>query len=135
MVAHIKLPGRSIALVKPLTYVNASGPALSQLGKRHAFSTADCVLVHDDLDLPLGAVRICERGSDGGHRGVRSIFDSFQTDEIRRVRIGVGQPGEKAHPSSYVLTPFSPSQAPVIERSCAEAADWLRRLLTDPAVR
>jgi PTH1 family peptidyl-tRNA hydrolase len=74
-------------------------------------------------------VRARMRGGDGGHRGVRSVLESFATDEVRRVRIGVGRPEQKDQVSSYVLSSFSPTELPLIEKACEEAADLVLDLL------
>lgn len=129
MVARLDRDGRSICLIKMQAKVNASGPALAQLGQQLGFGPAECILVHDDLDLPLGRVRIRPGGGDGGHRGVRSVLESFRTDTVRRVKIGVGRPGQKDESSAYVLTEFSSPEKPLVERACANAANHLRRLL------
>ena len=129
MVAQLEQQGRSIYLIKLQAKVNASGPALVQVCQQLGFGAAECVLVHDDLDLPLGSVRIRPGGGDGGHRGVRSVLESFRTDAVRRVRIGVGRPGQKVEASDYVLTAFSPSEQPMLERACADAVNQLNRLL------
>jgi aminoacyl-tRNA hydrolase len=128
MLARVEA-GQIVHLVKPLTLVNAAGPALLQLSHRLGFGSDACMLVHDDLDLPLGAVRVRMRGSDGGHRGVRSILDAFRTDAIRRVRIGVGRLEPREHVREYVLTPFSPPELAIVSGACAEAADRVLKLL------
>lgn len=132
MVARLERHGGSICLIKMQTKVNASGPALAQLGQQLGFGPAECILVHDDLDLRLGNVRVRDRGGDGGHRGVRSVLESFKTDAVRRVKIGVGRPRQKEQPNADVLTAFSPLEQPVVERACAHAANQLQRLLGVP---
>jgi aminoacyl-tRNA hydrolase len=132
MVARFDRDGQSICLIKVQTKVNASGPALAQLGRELGFGPAECILVHDDLDLPLGNVRVRTGGGDGGHRGVRSVLESFRTDAVRRVRVGVGKPGQKDQIATYVLTAFSSPVKPVVERACADAAIQLRQLLGVP---
>ena len=92
MLARIELQGRIVYLIKPLTYMNVTGPMLSQLARRLNFAASQCVLVHDDMDLPLGALRVRMKGGDGGHRGVASIQRVFGSDAFRRVKIGVGRP-------------------------------------------
>ena len=133
MFARIELPTRIVYLIKPLTYVNVTGPMLSQLARRLNFAVDQCVLVHDDMDLPLGALRVRMKGSDGGHRGVASIQRAFGRDTFRRVKIGVGRPEQKGRAADHVLTTFAPTQMPVIERACAEAAERILRLLEIPA--
>ena len=100
---------RSTYLVKPAARMNVAGPALVRdRPGAWAFGSPDLVLVHDDLDLPVGSVRVRTRSSDGGHRGVRSVFQAFRTDEIRRVRVGVGRPAPGQPVEEFVLTPLPP---------------------------
>jgi PTH1 family peptidyl-tRNA hydrolase len=89
------------------------------------------VLVHDDADLALGAVRGRLKGGDGGHRGVRSILEAFRTDAIPRVKIGVGRPRQQEQLAGYVLAAFAPAERPVIDRACAEAADRVLELVEE----
>ena len=132
MVARLDRHGQSIFLIKVQANMNASGPALAELGQQLGFGPAECILIHDDVDLPLGTVRVRTGGGDSGHRGVRSVLESFRTDAVRRVRIGVGRPGQKDQLSTYVLTAFSSPDKPVVERACADAANQLRQLLGVP---
>jgi UDP-N-acetylmuramoyl-tripeptide--D-alanyl-D-alanine ligase len=133
MLARIELQGRIVYLIKPLTYVNVTGPMLSQLARRLNFAVDQCVLVHDDMDLPLGALRVRMKGGDGGHRGVRSIQRVFGSDALRRVKIGVGRPEQKGRAAAHVLTTFAPTEMPVIARACTEAAQRILELLEIPA--
>ena len=129
MLARIEQQGRIVYLIKPLTYVNVTGPVLLQLAQRLNFAAGQCILVHDDMDLPLGALRVRMKGSDGGHRGVGSIQRAFGSDAFRRVKIGVGRPEQAARAADHVLTTFAPTQMPVIERACTEAAQRILKLL------
>jgi UDP-N-acetylmuramoyl-tripeptide--D-alanyl-D-alanine ligase len=135
MLACGELQGRAVCLVKPLTAMNECGPVLAQLARDLGFGVHQCILVHDDLDLPLGTVRTRLRGSDGGHRGVRSILNTFQDDTFRRVKLGVGKSVEGLSVSDYVLTPFTLAQQAVVESMSEIAADriteWLRQGRTD----
>jgi PTH1 family peptidyl-tRNA hydrolase len=96
---------------------------LRSLLAERRWNPANCILVHDDLDLPLGKVKVRMRGSAGGHRGVASILDAFQTDAIRRVKVGVGRPAAGVAASGYVLESFSPDDLPVICKARAEAVE------------
>lgn len=130
MLACGELQGRPVCLVKPLTPMNESGPVLAQLARDLGFGVQQCILVHDDLDLPLGTVRTRLRGSDGGHRGVRCILNTFQDDTFRRVKLGIGKSAEGVSVSDYVLTPFGAAQQAVADSMSETAADriteWLR---------
>ena len=93
------------------------------------FEVHQCILVHDDLDLPLGAVRARNRGSDGGHRGLRSILQAFQDDRFRRVKIGVGHAPEGQSVIDFVLTPFGEEQRAIVTTINRAAADKVIELL------
>jgi aminoacyl-tRNA hydrolase len=129
MVARGELYGLPICLIKPLNPMNEIGPALLQTAKHFSFDVHLCILVHDDLDLPIGAVRVRMRGGDGGHRGVRSILQTFQDDKFRRVKIGVGQPKEDQSAIDYVLEPFSPEQRAAVDAANCTAADRIVELM------
>jgi UDP-N-acetylmuramoyl-tripeptide--D-alanyl-D-alanine ligase len=129
MVVRGELQGVPVCLIKPLAPMNDIGPALVRMAKDFSFDVHQCILVHDDLALPLGAVRARIRGSDGGHRGVRSILQAFQDDKFRRVKIGVGQPREGQSVIDYVLTPFPVEQHAVVAAANHTAADRIVELM------
>lgn len=121
MVARGELQGVPLCLIKPLSPMNEIGPALARLARDFGFDARQCILVHDDVDLPFGVVRARLRGGDGGHRGVRSILQAFQDDQFRRVKIGVGQAGEGQSVIDFVLTPF-PAEMHAAVTSCNHSA-------------
>jgi aminoacyl-tRNA hydrolase len=121
--------GEVVCLIKPMTFVNHSGPALAHLARRLGFDHAQCILVYDDLDLPLGTVRTRMRGSDGGHRGVRSIIETFQTDEFRRVKVGVKREGQVRSAGDAVLTPFIGDETTVMGKAYEQAIARLGELV------
>jgi aminoacyl-tRNA hydrolase len=135
MVARVGGHVTTAFLIKPLTHVNATGPTVLRLSQQLGFDIADLLLIHDDLDLPLGAVRVRATGSDGGHKGVRSILEAFQTDQLQRVKIGVKRSEEtdkhsdKNQRAGYVVRPFAATDLPLMERACAEAAGKILELL------
>ena len=129
LVARGELQGLPIILIKPRDSMNSIGPALLRLSRDFAFDVQHCVLVHDDLDLPFGVVRARLRGGDGGHRGVRSILQSFQDDRFRRVKIGVAQTQANLPAADYVLTPLLPEQLGVVCSASELAADRVLELL------
>jgi UDP-N-acetylmuramoyl-tripeptide--D-alanyl-D-alanine ligase len=107
--------GRGLCLIKIRTAMNLTGVGLKRLSESMGFAPDQCVLVFDDLDTPLGAVRTRMNGGAGGHRGVASILEAFQTDEFRRVKIGVGQSGVKLDPAKYVLTAFDAASRAAVD--------------------
>jgi aminoacyl-tRNA hydrolase len=126
LVCHVDWRGIPLCLVKPRTFVNLSGPALSAFFKSAGIEIHQVVLVYDDIDLPLGKVRARLRGSDGGHRGVRSILEAFQTDQIRRVKVGVKRPSEIESAADAVLRPFTVPEHPIVGSAVEEAASRIQ---------
>lgn len=117
-----------VLLVKPMRYMNRSGgPLRAALRHTDVDVTSDVLLVTDDIDLPLGRVRLRRSGSAGGHNGLRDVIASFGTDEFSRLRIGVGRTGEA---SSHVLATFRPDERDLATEMVAVGADaaerWLR---------
>ena len=121
-IARTAPPDPALYLIKLDAHVNRSGAVLRLLLEERRWDPANCILVHDDLDHPLGKVKVRMRGSAGGHKGVASILDAFQTDAIRRVKVGVGRSGAGSVASGYVLESFSDNDLPVIRKAHAEAA-------------
>ena len=123
LLSHGMLDGEPICLVKLLCPMNEAGIALAALAKLLHFDVPQCILIHDDLDLPLGTVRSRNRGSDGGHRGVRSILQAFQSDKFRRIKIGIGRDLNGLSVADYMVTPFRPEQLAIAKEASIAAAD------------
>jgi len=122
--------GVRTVLAKPQTFVNASGEAVAKLRRAYRVDSASIVAVYDDLDLPLGRVRVRASGSAGGHRGMLSLIEAMGT-AFPRVRIGIGRPPGGADPIEYVLEPFTPAEEPIIDAAIERAADGVESLLRD----
>jgi PTH1 family peptidyl-tRNA hydrolase len=133
LVARGECQGLGMWLIKPLVPMNETGPALLRLFKDFSFRSHQCVLIHDDLDLPLGVVRARLRGGDGGHLGVRSILQSFQDDKFRRVKMGVAPAHPRDSMADYVVTPLPPEQWDAISSASEVAADRVLELIRQPA--
>jgi PTH1 family peptidyl-tRNA hydrolase len=102
--------GRTVLLAKPRTFMNLSGRAVSRLSRADDIPPGRVLVVYDDLDLPLGRLRLREDGGSGGHRGMRSIIDRLGTQGFPRLRIGIDRPPGRIDPAEYVLQPFEPEQ-------------------------
>ncbi len=112
-----------IVLVKPQTYMNESGRAVAALLQDFYISPGDLVVIHDELDLPLGTVRIKTGGGHGGHNGLRSIIDSLGTSDFIRVRMGIGRPAQNVDSADYVLSPFLAGEQKAAAEAAGRAAD------------
>jgi PTH1 family peptidyl-tRNA hydrolase len=126
-VARGRWQGEPLYLIKPNSYMNVSGPPVARLARKLHLGPADLIVVFDDLDLPLGKVRVRLSGSAGGHNGVRSLIAAFGTDALRRVKIGIGRPGrpgeDRERVSDHVLSPFFPDEHDTVAAACEEAVE------------
>jgi PTH1 family peptidyl-tRNA hydrolase len=121
--------GDTIRLIKPQAFMNVCGPVIARALQRHAAGPEDLILVYDDIDLPLGTVRVRMKGSHGGHNGVRSVIEALGTSDIRRVKVGIGRPEHKGDVPDHVLTGFEPDEMEVVNTAVAEAAQKVLMLL------
>lgn len=126
--ARLPEPIGRVLLVKPMRYMNRSGaPLRAALRQTDVDVASELLVVTDDIDLPLGRVRLRRSGSAGGHNGLRDVIAAFGTDEFNRLRIGVGRAGEAA---SHVLATFRPGERDLATEMVAVGADaaelWLR---------
>jgi peptidyl-tRNA hydrolase, PTH1 family len=124
--------GQSVALMKPLTYMNESGVAVRAAADFYKVAPSQLVVVYDDMDLPLGRIRIREAGSHGGHNGIRSIIAHMRTDAVPRIRIGIGRPaGEGRGATGHVLGGFRAEERPIVAAAIQDAADAVEQILTE----
>jgi len=126
-----------LLLVKPLTYMNDSGRAVRGVLAQHGIGIRDALVVYDDLDLPLGRVRLLSSGGPGSHKGITSVLRSLGTEDVPRLRIGIEVEGREAPGMDYVLERFSPGEwqavVPALERA-VEAIDLFRSAGIDAAM-
>jgi PTH1 family peptidyl-tRNA hydrolase len=127
--ARLSDPIGCVLLVKPMKYMNLSGaPLRAAMRQSDADLHSDLLVVADDVDLPLGRIRLRREGSAGGHNGLRSIIAAFGSNEFNRLRIGVGRGGDT---SDHVLTTFMPDERELADEMVATAADAVERWLRD----
>ena len=112
-----------VILVKPLTYMNRSGWAVSALARYYRIPLDDLLVVAEDVNLPLGQLRARAQGSDGGHNGLRSVIDALGTQGFCRLRVGVGRGDERRGLSAHVLARFEAAEQPIIREAVRRAAD------------
>jgi len=114
------LEGSPVILLKPLSYMNRSGSVVKPVLSRYKVCLEDLLIIHDDLDLPLGKIRIRAAGGSAGHRGMESVIASLRTDIIARIRIGIGRP-QGDPPEEYVLQDFSLEESITMEGTYEQA--------------
>nr|WP_084796228.1 aminoacyl-tRNA hydrolase [Pseudonocardia asaccharolytica] len=126
-----RLGGRRVVLAKPRTFMNLSGGPVAGLLKYFSVPAEELVVVHDDLDLGFGVVRLKRGGGEGGHNGLRSISGSIGTRDYLRVRFGIGRPSGRQDPADFVLKRFSATERKELELAVDLAADAVEALLAD----
>ena len=125
------IEGFDVVLARPQTYMNLSGRAGRHLTERLGIPVPDVVVVYDELDLPFGRLRLRRGGSAGGHNGVRSLIESWQTSDFIRVRIGIGRPPEGVDPLDFILQPFTPDERAQLPAILARAGDAVVTIVRD----
>lgn len=132
LVAEVRIGDQRVTLAFPQTYVNLSGEAVAMLVRRHGITDpARVVVVHDELDLPLGRVKVKEGGGLAGHNGLRSIKAHLHTDEFLRVRIGVDKPPSKEQGADHVLRRLTKRDRMELDIAVQEAADAVEAIVED----
>jgi len=134
LTAKAEFAEREVLLAKPETFMNLSGMSVRELVKEfEAEPSRDLIVIHDELDLPLGAMRVRQRGGSAGHNGLESIFGALETQAFVRIRLGIAP----AHPvrdgADYVLSPFKKAQYKVVDEMLDSAAEAVKVLLTEGA--
>ncbi|PYT15297.1 MAG: aminoacyl-tRNA hydrolase [Acidobacteria bacterium] len=124
------IQGKPVALAKPQTFVNLSGPAVKGLVERYGLDPDRVVLVYDELDLPWASLKIKPKGSDAGHNGVKSVIGSLGTTKIPRVRLGI-HPGRPVDGEKFVLAPFRRSQKKEVEEVVGRGAAAVESILAE----
>jgi len=122
--------GKSAVLLKPQTFMNLSGSSVASASKSLDIASGDLVVIHDEIDLPFGAVRVKVGGGHGGHNGLRNIHQALGDNSYIRVRMGVGRPPEGGDVANYVLKSFSGSEKKDLDDVLLYAAEVVEALLT-----
>jgi len=129
------LHGQDLFLVKPLSYMNRSGSPLRQLTAYFKIPVTDMIVVHDDMDLPFGVIKIVQDRGAGGHNGIKSIVENFGTRNFIRVRVGVGHPGTQSRVTGYVLGGFTPEEQAGLDKVIQDAAAACGLIVSQGVVR
>jgi PTH1 family peptidyl-tRNA hydrolase len=122
-VDEVQIAGRRVALAIPLTYMNDSGDSVRLLVRRFGVEPEQVVVVHDELDLPVAALRVKSGGGLAGHNGLRSITAHLHSDAFQRIRIGVGKPTSKERGADHVLSKFGKRDRAEVDVTIEQAAD------------
>lgn len=125
-----KLDGKQVLLVKPQTFMNLSGKSIAALLNYYRIPIDHLMVIHDDLDIPLGAIRIRAGGGAGGQKGMASIIQHLKTQTFPRMRIGIGRPPGRMQAADYVLEDFLPDEHVILEEVLEKACFAIRVFLT-----
>ncbi|WP_054816189.1 aminoacyl-tRNA hydrolase [Nocardia arizonensis] len=131
-----RLDGRQVLIAKPRSFMNVSGRPVAALAKFFSVPATEVIVVHDELDLPFGEIKLKRGGGEGGHNGLRSISSALATKDYLRVRLGIGRPPGRQDPADYVLKPFAAperKEVPVIVEQAADAVELLLKVGLEPA--
>jgi len=130
--ARTRIAGQEVVLAKPETYMNLSGQSVSELVREYqAQPEEDLVLLYDELDLPFGSLRVRPRGRSAGHNGAESVIAALSTQEITRIRMGIGPDYAVGDGAKYVLSQFKKAQLLVVDQVLDQAAEAVRVILAD----
>ncbi|WP_045876402.1 aminoacyl-tRNA hydrolase [Pseudofrankia sp. DC12] len=129
--AQLRLGGAAAVLARPRSYMNVSGPTVAALRSFFKVDPARVIVVHDELDIPFGAVRLKRGGGDNGHNGLRSITSSLGTRDYLRVRFGIGRPPGRMDPADFVLRDFAAPERRELPFLVDRAADAVEALVAE----
>lgn len=131
LVCQGTLDGNRVFLAKPQTYMNLAGRSVGGLARYFHVQPSDLLVVLDDIDLPMGKLRLRPAGGSGGHRGLQSVIERMGTQEVPRLRIGVGRPPGRRTAADYVLEDFDPRDHDLLSTTLDQAEACIRRMLSD----
>lgn len=123
--------GESVILAAPMKYMNVSGEPVRDILGYYKLGADSLIVVHDDIDIELGRIKIAKGAGHGGHNGVRSIIEKLGDKDFLRIRVGVGRPPEGMDGADYVLAPFHEEDAEIVRRSVEEASDAVELIMEE----
>ena len=123
--------GRAFTLIKPLTYMNRSGAAVTHYVRALQLERHDLLVICDDISLPLGTIRLRKKGGAGGHNGMQDIIDQLGSSDFPRLRVGIGSDFARGQQVDYVLSPYAESEKPALEDAIAQAKDAVLTFLRE----
>ena len=131
-IAEIRIEGEKVVLAAPLSFMNESGGPVSATLRYVRADVADLLVIHDDIDLDFGRLRLQVGGGSGGHNGIRSLEKSLGTRDFSRLKVGVGRPPGRQDPADYVLRRFGSKERPEADLLVVDAADVVESWVVDP---
>ena len=123
-----KIYEQDVILFKPTTFMNLSGTAVQEVVHYFKIALEDIIVIYDDMALPVGSIRLRKEGSSGGHKGMQNIIDCLSTEQIKRIRIGIGEPGEWDN-IYFVLSKPLKDEMPLVEEAIADAVRAIKEYL------
>jgi PTH1 family peptidyl-tRNA hydrolase len=133
-VGYGKIGDVAVVLAKPITFMNLSGESIAPLLRMLELTPADLIVVYDDMDLPVGRIRVRPDGSAGGHNGIKSLIHHLRTQEFPRIKIGVGRPGVSGPTTDHVLGKFVRSELEPIQSALARATEAVEVMVAEGTV-
>lgn len=133
--AEIELEGRTLTLMKPLSFMNLSGGPVADLVKERSYERREVMIILDDVAIPLGTLRLRERGSDGGHNGLASVIKALGGNDVARLRIGVGTEEVPADLVEWVTSSFEASERPVLNGALERVVDAAKAVLNEGMIK
>lgn len=130
MYATVHRPEGKVILLKPLTYMNLSGECVRPMMDYFDIEIEDIIVIYDDLDLETGKLRLRQKGSAGGHNGIKSLIQHLGTQEFNRIRVGVSRPPTGMKVADYVLSKFSKEDQPIVEDATKKSCDAVEAALS-----
>ena len=124
-----KVHGRPVILAKPMAYMNLSGPAVRSVANFFKLDTSDLLVIHDDIDIVFGRIKIKQKGGDAGHNGVMSLIEAFGSGTFARVRVGIGRPDTTQEVKGYVLNRFDAQQEASLDKLITMAEEAVETIL------
>ena len=132
LTARARIGKEEILLAKPETYMNLSGLSVQELVRKYEIDPQqDLIVIYDELDLPLGTIRVRERGSSAGHNGMQSVINALDTQEVLRIRLGIAPDHPVKDGSRYVLSQFKKSQLVTLDELLDTAAEAVKVILEE----
>ncbi|MFH1145595.1 MAG: aminoacyl-tRNA hydrolase [bacterium] len=128
LVAKVKLGNENGMTLKPQTYMNESGQSVVEVMNFYKIKKEDIVVLHDDVDLPLGTIRTTDNSSSAGHKGVQDIIEALGTQEFKRIRIGIGRPIDNTATEDFVLQSFSQAELEELEKLSPQIQEALTKI-------